>query len=138
MRYRPSLGAVLSLAVLSLVPAAVRVSADVGASGTRMAIGDAAPRFYMTYGHAEEPELKAVWPSPAQLAGIPADRLRNLLLLLDFSDDISAADASGADEETEGVLTSLFGRWQYSLAVRLRDQDSRAARQRPTTNKCRE
>jgi len=54
---------VISLAVLSCgllgVLASNPARAEIGASGTRLSVSGAAPRFYMTYGHAQEPELYA-------------------------------------------------------------------------------
>lgn len=46
----------VALAVFAAVP---RAAAEVGASGTRLALPGGTARFYMTYGHADEPELYA-------------------------------------------------------------------------------
>jgi N-acetylmuramoyl-L-alanine amidase len=53
------LAAVLSLCAVCTGPLVPRAWAEVGATGTRLAIDGGAPRAYMTYGHADEPELYA-------------------------------------------------------------------------------
>lgn len=46
-------------ALLALLAAAFPAAAEVGASGTRLSVGGGPVRAYMTYGHAEDPELYA-------------------------------------------------------------------------------
>jgi N-acetylmuramoyl-L-alanine amidase len=59
------------LAVLGLLSVPARPArAEVPASGTRVAIGEGAPRFYMTYGHVEESELYAPISAPLQRLGV--------------------------------------------------------------------
>lgn len=59
MRSRALLSSVLALVALAVPVIQRSAQADLGASGSRLAIGGGAPRFYMTYGHIEEPELYA-------------------------------------------------------------------------------
>ncbi|HEU4752471.1 MAG TPA: hypothetical protein VFU47_05125, partial [Armatimonadota bacterium] len=51
--------AVFAAAVSLLAVCAPAAHAQVGATGTRVSIAGSTPRFYMTYGHAEDPELYA-------------------------------------------------------------------------------
>ncbi len=61
----------LALALVGLAP---QVQAEIGASGTRLALPGGAPRFYMTYGHADEPELYAPILPGLKRLGIVAQR----------------------------------------------------------------
>lgn len=49
----------LALGLVLLAAPAAQAREELGASGTRLSIAGGAPRFYMTYGHAEDPELFA-------------------------------------------------------------------------------
>jgi N-acetylmuramoyl-L-alanine amidase len=51
--------ALVAAAATLLACCASGAQAQVGATGTRVSIAGATPRFYMTYGHAEDPELYA-------------------------------------------------------------------------------
>ena len=55
--------------------AAPLARAEVGASGTRIAVAGGSPRFYMTYGHPDEPELYA--PIIQELARVRVTFERN-------------------------------------------------------------
>lgn len=59
MRNRATVGVILPLIALSLGAAVRPAAAEVGASGTRLALPGGQPRFYMTYGHVDELELYA-------------------------------------------------------------------------------
>lgn len=59
MRPGVSIVAAISLAALCAGPGVGRAYGQVGASGTWLSISGSRPRSYMTYGHAEEPELYA-------------------------------------------------------------------------------
>lgn len=61
----------LALASVGLAP---QVHAEIGASGTRLALPGSSARFYMTYGHAEEPELYAPILPALKRLGIVAQR----------------------------------------------------------------
>ncbi|MFN3648741.1 MAG: N-acetylmuramoyl-L-alanine amidase [Armatimonadota bacterium] len=58
MRLRLLTAALLTAAALCALPGARPASAEVSASGTKLSIGGGS-RFYMTYGHVEDPELYA-------------------------------------------------------------------------------
>jgi N-acetylmuramoyl-L-alanine amidase len=60
--------AILAAALSLLALFTPRAEADLGATGTRMAIAGGAARFYMTYGHVDEPEIYA--PIGRELARI--------------------------------------------------------------------
>lgn len=68
MRIHAFLPSALALVLALGLSSAAHAAEELGASGTRLAIGGGAPRFYMTYGHAEAPELFApVIPELARL-----------------------------------------------------------------------
>ena len=55
MRRGAALASVLTIVSVCAAPA----RAEVGASGTRLSVAGGTARFYMTYGHMDEPELYA-------------------------------------------------------------------------------
>ena len=68
MRKSIFVSTVLTLLLAVGVVGSAQAAEELGASGTRLAIGGGAPRFYMTYGHAEAPELFApIIPELARL-----------------------------------------------------------------------
>jgi N-acetylmuramoyl-L-alanine amidase len=65
----PSVFALALAGIVTLgLPGVAQAGEELGASGTRLAIGGGAPRFYMTYGHADDAELFApIIPELARL-----------------------------------------------------------------------
>jgi N-acetylmuramoyl-L-alanine amidase len=59
MRNQAVLAAILTAATLTGTFGAGKAFAEIGASGTRLAVAGGPTRAYMTYGHTEEPELYA-------------------------------------------------------------------------------
>jgi N-acetylmuramoyl-L-alanine amidase len=59
MRIRGALAALLSLVALPAALSGSRAWAEIGATGTRLSVGNGAPRFYMTYGYLDDVELYA-------------------------------------------------------------------------------